>query len=321
MRGLALALALGCTALLGLGTGCITSRCLRDADCTGGQVCQTGTGACVDPECSVDTDCGAGRVCEQRFCVAGCASQADCADTEQCVDRRCLPIGAECDCPLAHQFCGTDINPNSPTSGTEICVDDSFPDGVGLFFGSIYCGHCTGDFAALRTRRAELTAEGLPARMIWVQLKTALSTPEDVAAHLGPDVTDPVIHDTDALGLWDAYATTWYHFILVDSHGCRLTDYGPLDSAGVLGEVGDQILAEWRDAMDDTCPDGTPPVDGGDAGTDAGDDAGADADAPDEFSADSPPETADESTAEASDADADAEDAPAEVREDVALAE
>jgi hypothetical protein len=298
MRGLALAL--GCTTLLGLGSGCITSRCLRDADCVGGQVCREDTGACVDPECSVDSDCGRGRVCEQRFCVAGCASQADCADDEQCVDRRCLPIGAECDCPLAHEFCGTDINPNSPSAGTEVCVGDDFPDGVGLFFGSVYCGHCTGIWAALEQRKAALQAEGLPARLVWVQLKTALATPDDVGARLGPEVTDPVIHDTDALGLWDAYATTWYHFILVDSHGCRLTDYGPLDSSIATSEVGDQIVAEWRDAMDDACPDGTPPIDGGDAG----DDAGADADAEEGALLDAPAEAAE------------ADDVPAEIGEE-----
>ncbi|MBI5487199.1 MAG: hypothetical protein HY905_07690 [Deltaproteobacteria bacterium] len=254
MRWLIVLCGLGASA----GMSCISSHCLRDADCPGSQVCREQAGACEEPECTADADCGHGKVCEERFCVVGCASQDDCASSEECVDRRCHRIGAECECPLAHEFCGTDINPNSPTAGTEVCVPGDFPDGVGLFFGSVYCGHCTGDYAALQQRQSELAADGLAPRMVWVQLTTALATPEDVGAHLGPDVTDPVIHDTDALRIWEAYGSTWYHFILVDAHGCYLTDHGPLDPTLVLGEEGEAIVSEWRDAMDEECPPPTP---------------------------------------------------------------
>jgi hypothetical protein len=167
-------------------------------------------------------------------------------------------VGGDCDCPLVHEFCGTDINPNSPTSGTEVCVPQDAPEGVGLFFGSIYCGHCTADWAALQPVRAVLAADGLSPRMIWVQLMTASATPEEVAARLGPEVTDPVIHDTPELRIWESYGATWYHFILVDSHGCFVSDHGPLDPSGLAGEEGVQIAEEWRGAMDDTCPSPPP---------------------------------------------------------------
>jgi hypothetical protein len=237
-----------------VGVACISSRCLRDADCPGSAVCRELTGACAEPECSETDRCDRGFVCEDRFCVQGCETTDDCVAGEECVSRRCLTVGVECDCPMAHPFCAVDINPNSPTAGSELCLPDDFPDGVGLFFGSIYCGHCTDDFDALRTRRAELTADGLDARMVWVQFATATATPQDVGTRLAPDVTDPVLHDTVALRVWEAYGTTWYRFVIVDAHGCWISDHGPLNRTLLEGPEGDAIVSKWREAMDEACP-------------------------------------------------------------------
>ena len=291
MRNLLLTFAvLGATA----STGCITSRCFRDSDCAEGLVCREDLGTCTDPECSADhPDCARGKVCEQRFCVTGCADLSDCASNEQCIDRRCLRIGDECDCPLAHEFCGTDLNPRSPTAGEEVCVSESFEDGVAIFFGSVYCGHCTANFTALRTLEAKLEAEGLAPRLLWLQLKDAPAASSDVEARLAPEVTEPVIQDTEALGIWSAYATTWYHLVIVDSHGCLIRDFGPLDPTQIAGDVGDEILETWRDSMDDVCPPAT--LDGGDAGTDA--DADADADAEGDVRTEAAADAADRSDA------------------------
>jgi len=281
---------LGVLALLG--SGCISSRCLRDADCTEGLVCREETFACVEPECSADSECGRGKVCEKRFCVEGCVTVADCNPDQVCLDRRCRDVGPECDCPMAPEFCGTDINPSSTTAEARLCVPDSFPDGVALFFGSIGCGHCTAIYDALKPRIAQLRAEGLAPKLIWVQVPTLPATPSDVYARLGAEGTVPVILDTVELGIWPGYAAAWYDVILVDRHGCLLQTFPSLDATQLNGEVGDQLVAAWRDAMDEACPT---PLDGGDAGTDAGD--GGDADASD----DGPTEVSDDAATDRAD--------------------
>jgi hypothetical protein len=249
-------LTLGVLALLG--SGCISSRCFLDADCPEGLMCSTH--ACVEPECTAGEDCE-----PDQFCV----------------ERRCRDACPECDLPVAPEFCGTDINPSSTTAEARLCVPDSFPDGVALFFGSIGCGHCTAIYDALKPRIAQLRGEGLAPKLIWVQVSTLPATPSDVYARLGAEGTVPVILDTPELGIWPAFAAAWYEVILVNSHGCLLETFPSLDATQLNGEVGDQLVAAWRDAMDEACPT---PLDGGDAGTDAGD--GGDADASDDSAAD-----------------------------------
>lgn len=249
--------------------GCIRSYCFRDEDCGGDLVCREQDGTCVPPECRVDhPDCPRGEVCEERFCVVGCADDDDCDDGRRCIDRRCMTVGAECDCPLAAEFCGTDLNPNSATAGREVCVPDSFEDGVAIFFGSVLCGHCTADFEALRRRRAQLAAEGLDARLMWIQLKSVPVAPARVAERLGPEADEPVIQDTDEAGLWALYGATWYDLVLVDAHGCFQRKFESLDASEIDSAVGDEIVAAWRDAMDEECPAAAA---GGDADGDGGD--------------------------------------------------
>jgi hypothetical protein len=247
-------LTLGVLALLD--SGCINSYCRRDADCTGGLICQQNTGACVEPECTTEAECGPGQLC---------------------ADRRCRDACPECNLPVAPAFCGTDINPSSRTAEARLCVPDSFPDGVALFFGNVGCGHCTAIYDALKLRMAQLQAEGFAPKLVWVQIASLPATPSDVFARLGAEGTVPVILDTPDLGVWSAYAAEWYEVILINGHGCLTQSFKSLSGTLIAGETGDQIVAAWREAMGEECP---APPDGGDAGTDAGD--GGDADAADD---------------------------------------
>lgn len=249
-----------------LAAGCITSRCFRDGDCPGSLVCDE-NGGCVEPECRSDGECPAGRVCTRHACVPGCRGDHECTPPQQCLDRRCVTIGDVCPCPMAPAFCGADLNPRSPTFEQEICVPGSFPDGVGIFFGSARCGHCLSDFDALRARAAELAADGLHPRLLWAQLKTAVVVPTDLEWLLGADVTDPLVHDTDALAIWENYGSTWYELVIVDAHGCLADRFPSLSASEIAGETGERIQDAWRRAMDDQCPP-TATGDGGDAGGD-----------------------------------------------------
>ena len=57
-------------------------------------------GACR-PLCSSDSDCVAGnQVCRDRFCVAGCGSDADCAGNAACIQ-------GQCQNPCLFSQCGT----------------------------------------------------------------------------------------------------------------------------------------------------------------------------------------------------------------------
>ena len=65
--------------------------CTSDADCTGGQVCDTATGVCVEEPvgCTSDEDCAEGEVCntDTGECepeVTGCMSDDDCEAGEFC---------------------------------------------------------------------------------------------------------------------------------------------------------------------------------------------------------------------------------------------
>jgi hypothetical protein len=233
---------------------CIESSCVRDLDCTSGQVCDESTGNCVTGDCSTDEDCGSGRVCEDHFCVAGCNGPEDCDADQRCWERRCVEVGVECECPLAPDFCKTDLNPASATSGEDICVPDSFPEGALIFFGSIRCGHCQAIFQALRVRKAALEAEGLHPKLLWLQLESVPVTSADVAGLL-PDSVDPLVLDTAAENLWGAYAAGWYHVVTLDSHGCLTGHWGPVTPTDVQGSVGEDMVAKWRSGMSPECPE------------------------------------------------------------------
>jgi hypothetical protein len=239
--------------------GCIAQRCLRDADCADDTVCRKSEGVCTEPECETSADCGGGRICEGHFCLAGCETNADCAPTERCVDQRCRLVSGDCDCPLAPTACGADLNPRSATAEAEVCVPRDFPDGTGIFFGSIYCGHCTANLAALWERKLELEAEGLHPNLMWIQLGRVAATPEAILTQLDAAWDFPVIQDDEPGSLWESYNADWYHFVIVDSHGCTDASrhFGPLSAAGVAGEEGELILDAWRTALSDECTLGT----------------------------------------------------------------
>lgn len=236
-------------------SGCIAQRCLRDADCGNDLVCRPADGLCTEPECATNAECGTGKICEHRFCTEGCGTDGDCAPNERCVDRRCRTVADTCDCPLAPTACGTDLNPRSTTAEAEVCVPRDFPDGTAIFFGSIYCGHCTANLAALWDRMTELEADGLHPNLMWIQLGRATATPDAVGELLDAAWDFPVIQDDEAGTLWQAFNADWYHLVIVDTHGCTdaTRHFGPLSTYGTAGEEGDRILDAWRAALSDEC--------------------------------------------------------------------
>ena len=119
--------------------GCIQSRCYRDRDCPGGQVCNTSTGACVVPDCLLDDDCPEGRICQSHACVPGCAGDDDCGTAKRCVAGHCVletSSGSGCICVGAPKLCAPDIHPDSPTFQDEICLGSTSQTAKLLFFGN-----------------------------------------------------------------------------------------------------------------------------------------------------------------------------------------
>jgi len=266
-KGLATALA-----LLGLlhASGCVDERCTRDSECAVGKVCRAGTGRCEAPECVQDSGCGAGLVCEAYACVPGCKVEGDCPAGEECFSHHCYPrrqptevtetassedvspIEASCACPAAPAFCGPDLNHRSPTNGLAVCVPGTFPGGVALFFGSVFCSHCQAITQGLLALRQELVGEGESPHLAFVQISDVMVTSEavsDVEA-LG-DV--PVVQDTTALGVWDHYAADWYHVVIVDASGCLSFHAGPLSAEDVAGARHAELLDAWNAAMHPAC--------------------------------------------------------------------
>ena len=234
-------------------TGCVESKCLRNEDCSGDQICIVETGACVAPDCTSHDDCGTGLICEDAFCVAGCLTTSDCDLGQSCYNNRCAETQSECGCPVASTFCGTDINPRSETSGQEVCVFDSYPSGVALFFGSVKCSICTSIFFQLMEIKAALETDGEDPEIIFVQLKTRPVSPSEVESGLG-SANAAVVQATESQDIWEAYNASWYDLIMVDSFGCLTEHYEDLTAAQVEGDVGEDIDAAWRDAMSDECP-------------------------------------------------------------------
>ena len=92
--------------------------CRSSDDCDSASICFPPSGiGCViqntplgNPPCSVDSDCadaGATQVCVQLYCtsslgkscIAGCKSDADCAEGQQCAAPRCVPRPCSAGCP------------------------------------------------------------------------------------------------------------------------------------------------------------------------------------------------------------------------------
>ena len=214
-----------------------------------GQVCETATGACVTPQCVTHATCGAGRVCDDHQCVPGCLADGECGDDERCLDLRCVRVGETCDCPLAPEFCGPDLNPRSPTVATERCVPDG-ADATVLVVGSVACSHC---HALLSAVIARLAAVADPPPVVFVQLRDRPMDRAAVATYFGT-YTVPVIHDTEALDIVGRYAADWYHVMLIDGHGCLAGHWGPLAASELSGATGDALAGSLEAALAGACP-------------------------------------------------------------------
>ncbi|TNF37759.1 MAG: hypothetical protein EP329_02330 [Deltaproteobacteria bacterium] len=229
---------------------CIDSRCTQNRECPVGQICELATGACQVPECTRDAECGEGQVCNDYQCVAGCRSVTDCPADYACLEKRCVPVGTDCGCPLAPSFCVTDLNPRSATVGEVVCSADQ-PTTLFLF-GNVGCSHCRALLDALLVLGEAVGDEAVPP----VSFMQIGSIPVDEAAvgtHFAA-YTVPVLPDGEALDIWHSYSADWYHVVLVDDHGCLAGHWGPLVPADIEGDVGVEMSAAWTNALTGACP-------------------------------------------------------------------
>lgn len=86
--------------LLSLSTPATAASCSRNADCTGGQTCQTVLDlfffqwkSCKNTLCNTDGDCRNGTLCLLGMCQVGCRNSNDCAAGRQCVNAACVGTG------------------------------------------------------------------------------------------------------------------------------------------------------------------------------------------------------------------------------------
>jgi hypothetical protein len=78
------------------GAGGTTPACAKDADCEGGQVCDTGAGRCIQVSCTIDSECDGGYVCRDKSCRKICSATSDCRGGENCTTsggvKVCMPV-------------------------------------------------------------------------------------------------------------------------------------------------------------------------------------------------------------------------------------
>lgn len=222
-------------ALLAATSGCVDSRCTRNAECPVGQVCVTATGACEAPACTSD---------------------AECADDQRCFANHCVPRDESCDCAQAPTFCGVDLNPLSPSGGHPVCVPGAFDQGAMLFFGSVLCSHCQALLDALEVLQAEVLPGG-SAPLIFVQEPSIEVSGQVVEGALAGSAV-AVVQDDASLGIWSAYAADWYHVVLIDRNGCQARHWGPLIASDVTDNLHHEMRTEWLKAQEVSCTP-TPP--------------------------------------------------------------
>ena len=238
---------------------CIDSRCTQDSECPAGSLCLKSLGSCVAPECVRHSECKPGLICENHFCVSGCLTDDDCAGGMRCHQNRCAVYGeGDCECPQAPQFCGSDMNPHSPTYEQQLCVPASYDKGVALFFGSVKCSHCRDLIKEILPLGAQLRAEGYDASVVFVHIKTVDVGASDVGNHMS-GISVPVIHDSDAADIWAAYGGDWYDMALVDAEGCSAEHFKTLVPEDVIYQRRDEIIDAWKAAISRQCKSEPPP--------------------------------------------------------------
>ncbi len=86
--------------LLTLATPANAASCSRNADCSGGQTCQTVLDLfvfqwknCKNTLCNSDAGCPDGTLCLLGMCQVGCRNSNDCAAGRQCVNAACVATG------------------------------------------------------------------------------------------------------------------------------------------------------------------------------------------------------------------------------------
>ena len=240
-------------------TGKCVDKCRQDGDCPGDKRCVTSTGRCVLPECEADGECAVEQRCIDFVCEPWCDTDEDCLAGKKCYSNKCVPLSADCNCPLAPEVCAEDINQQSSSEGFSVCIPDTFEGGVLLFFGSVFCSHCRHMFETIREYQAELVTEGHDVRAIFMQIRQYEAGNDDVAQLLD-GFTDPVIHDTEELDIWGRYDADWYHVILVDPYGCLSYHVGPLSQATMEEGAGAEIKQRWKETLHAECLDPVEPV-------------------------------------------------------------
>lgn len=93
----------------GAGQYCSVNACVMgckdNADCKGGQQCNTGTHQCV--ACVDDAACGFGQVCLNNACVAGCTPQHACPGGLGCCNNGCVKLASDNNnCGACGNVCG-----------------------------------------------------------------------------------------------------------------------------------------------------------------------------------------------------------------------
>ena len=237
-------------------SGCIQSRCYQHKDCPAGNVCLTETGKCVVPECTGGQPCSEGYYCQDYFCVKGCLKNTECEAGEKCIEARCMPYSEQCDCLGAPEFCEQDLNPASQTSGQEVCVSHFSEGGLAIFFGSVKCSHCRNIFDEVIGLKTDLAIKGYDPSLMFMQIQDPQIVSDDITSLMG-GVKEPVLNDSEALGVWDAYMADWYHLVFVDRFGCKVAHFGPLEAGFTETEVGVEISDAWVQSLTAECTPST----------------------------------------------------------------
>jgi len=234
--------------------GCVKQVCFGDSECPSGKVCSD-TGQCVTPQCTADTQCGEKQVCEKHQCVEGCIDAGQCPDGFMCSSRRCVAVAQGCDCPAVPDLCLEDINPSSSLSGKSLCLREMDGAPLVMFFGSVACPTCHVVFSHLADIHESLLSQGTDSQLVFVNLKSVALGPAAVGSMM-PDVSEPVLQDTEESDLWDALGADWYEIVIVDKNGCLAWHSGPLAGTISDADVRDGIRAQWQAAAEAQCNSG-----------------------------------------------------------------